>query len=72
MTTLSYFSTLEEVISCPDEVLGKEIGHLSPDVVTKYVFFLRCQLQSVKQHMEAKDKEIKLLKFSLNNMGESP
>ena len=71
MTTLNYLSTLEEVTSCPDNVLGHEIGQLSPDVVTRYIFFLRSELQSARQHIEAKDQEINFLKFKLKDMSKS-
>ncbi|XP_063682348.1 uncharacterized protein LOC134817150 [Bolinopsis microptera] len=41
MSSLSIFSTLEEVIPVSDEDLRAGIGSLTPQIVTEYVFYLR-------------------------------
>ncbi|XP_063682349.1 uncharacterized protein LOC134817151 [Bolinopsis microptera] len=41
MSSLSIFSTLEEVIPVSDEDLRAGIGSLAPQIVTEYVFYLR-------------------------------
>ena len=51
---LSYFSTIDQVIRCPDEQLQQQIGYLSPDIVTEYVFYLRKQIRS----LESKNKSL--------------
>lgn len=44
MSTLSYFSTLGEIINSTDSELRENIGFLDPKRVTEYVFYLREQV----------------------------
>lgn len=55
MSTLNVLSTIEDVLACSDSQLKGEIGALSKEVVTEYVFFLREQIK-------AKDHTIAVLK----------
>lgn len=70
MEKLTYLSSLEDVMSCSDEVLGQDIGNLSPDTVISYVFFLRSELQNVRKELDMRNQEINLLKFRLNKAGQ--
>ena len=53
--TLSYLSTLNEVLDCDDAQLRQDISYLSQEVVTEYIFHLRAQLR-------ARDETILMLK----------
>ena len=53
--TLSYLSTLNEVLDCEDARLRQEIGFLNQEVVTEYIFHLRAELR-------ARDEVIIILK----------
>ena len=70
MEKLTYLSSLEDVMSCSDEVLSRDFGNLSPDTVASYVFFLRSELRNTKHQLEKCSEEINLLKFRQNSVGQ--
>ena len=63
---LSYFSTLEEVISTSDGDLRQGFGYLAPDTVMEYVMYLRDQLRAVQKGKEAADNKIARLKAKIS------
>ena len=75
MTRLNYLSTLKEVQAASDDVLRQDIGSLSPELVTDYVFHLRNSLQSSNQILEENNhlkREIQSLKAQLSKANHSP
>ena len=68
MSELSYFSTLEDVISAADEDLRSSIGYLSPDTVVEYVFYLRGQTSSYATENSALREKLKHAETEKNRL----
>jgi len=67
MAGLNFLATLEEVIEASDEVLKRDIGSLSPEVVIAYVFHLRNTTRSESHQLKAENDQLKIKIQSLQN-----
>jgi hypothetical protein len=68
--SLSYFSTLEELISTPDDKLQQDFGYLAPETVINYVMYLRNQLRTAVREKKATEVEVVRLKGVISEQDE--
>jgi hypothetical protein len=66
--SLSYLSTLEELISTADETLQQDFGYLAPETVINYVMYLRNQLRTAERDKEAAEAQLVTLEGLISTL----